>query len=259
MKKEKKEKILAFLKNNWGSTLTLTLATASALVGFFLTGDKWTLKALSVSVGLIAGNLFLLIGKHLESIQNALKLIGKHLESIQNTLKEIKKGGKEGTQLVKWNRDETGHIINDAEEELFFCGWSLSRLPVHRDTILKLPAEVRMRLLATDVTDVSVLEQCRTAFGQYPTIKSLDQLKQLSCRNNTEIRIVKYPLPLIMAARDMSRRQGHITVAYRCIESTASACMELTPTDTDWYEFYKSQIELLWAQGTPWPPPTKEG
>ena len=243
----KRKKILTFLKNNWGSTLTLTLATVSALVGFFMTDDKWTLKALSISVGLIAGNLFLLIGKHLESIQSALK--------------DIKSSGSEGVRLKKQRSGMTSQLIAGAKEELFFTGAAMADLISERKEIFALPEKVRIRLLVTDFNDEILIKNRSEVYGRPPAFMFLNHLDIFSSKQNFEIRTVNFLLITYYAAKDMHTKAGYIQVSFPNYGESGRGYprVELTPTDVEWYEHYKTQIELLWAQGTPWPPSTKEG
>jgi hypothetical protein len=107
-----------------------------------------------------------------------------------------------------------------------------------------------------DVDDKAVANQFETAYDRPPDTASLEHLNWFtSKKGNFEIRVVKYPLPLIVSARDMCTGTGRIQVAFRYIAEVGweTPGVDLFPTD-ELYEFYKNQIELLWEQGTPWQP-----
>jgi len=160
-----------------------------------------------------------------------------------------------GPQLTKWERSEIEAIISAAKEELFFSGTTLARLIPIRRKIFALPDKIRIRLLAENVDDKTILESHTATFGRRPGVFSLEPLTNFERKTNIEIRTAKHLIPLVISAKDMNTSAGDIHVAFPSYgESGDSACVALTPNDADWYDFYKNQIELLWEQGIPWQP-----
>lgn len=238
------KKFFTFIKNNWLSAVMLALAMASALVGLFWPDDKLSVKALSLAIALIAGDLFLLIWQYLESIQNAIK--------------DIKSGGNKGYSIGKQEDQQMDQIITEAREELFFCGWALSWL--NRQKLLTISNKVHIRLLALDLSNEEAKNSCIATFGRPPGLPTLDHFDWFSSRDNFEIRTTKFPVAVQISARDMQTATGNIQVAFQEYGAIGydTPCIEFVPTDTEWYDFYKNQIELLWAQGTPWTPTSRE-
>jgi len=243
----KKKKLFAFIRSNWLSAIMLASATISALVGLFWPDDKLSLKALSIAVALIAGDLFLLIGQYLDSIKNALK--------------DIKSDKAEGVQLSRWNNNLDGEMIKEAEECLFFSGYDISRLGLNREELLGLPENIKVRMLAMNMDDEKMRDLFEITFGREPGQKSLDHLKGYAKRPNIKIQTVDFPMSIYVTARDIHKATGKMQVGFLSYTKSGynAHCLHLTPDDKDWYDYYKTQIELLWDQGTPWPPPAKEG
>jgi len=240
----RRKKFCAFLKNYWGTTLSLAFATASALVGFFLTDDKWTLKALSVSVALIAGNLFL--------------LIGKHLEAIQSTLKSIENGNPKGAQLVRRDPNLINQVIAETKKELFLCGNGLARLYPSQLEITRLSSQAKVRLLTSEIDKKTVRSSYELLYGRQTAVSSLDHLKCFCGNPNIEIHTVPYPLTINVNARDMKTSNGYIRVMFldRGEAKSDSPCVSLIRSDSEreWYKHYRNHIELLWEKSTPWQP-----
>ena len=154
-------------------------------------------------------------------------------------------------------------IIAVAQKELFFSGDGLERLVPFRDELLTDAAKkIHIRMLTTDIDDETVVGNRAIMFGRLPVPAgtSLKILTDFVGNPNIEIRTTKFPQPIIISARDMSKEAGLIRVAFPDYGEIGGdyPCVDMNPSDI-WYEHYKNQIELLWAQGTPWPPPTKEG
>jgi len=236
------KKILAAIKDktNWGSLTTLVLALAGAIASYIITRE-----VLSLAVGLIAVEFFLLVVVHLEDIHGALK----RLES-----RETK-----GAQLKKWDKSKTGQIIEDAEDELFFCGYDLSRLLPHRAELLAAADRLkRIRLLAMDIDDARVREQIQSTYCRPPSLNSLEPLNYFLQKKNIEIHTVKFPVSFAIhvSARDMQSGTGQMRVMFLNYGPSGydSPCVELAPADGEWYKHYKGQIELLWNQSSPWQP-----
>jgi len=229
-----------FLKEYWLSLITLAPAICLSLYSLFVPDDKMSGRALSMAIALIAGFFFAII---------------KHLDKIQNAIQQIKKGASKGVLLTKPNDSITGNQIAEAKEELFIGGWSLSRFIAQDEALYALPNTVHIRLLVMDVEDETVCNNCKTIYGRFPRLMSLKHLEDFSSKN-LEIRVLKFPPPLVVIARDMCTSKGYIQIIYRYFGEfgVRSPCVHLTPNDADWYDFYKNQIELLWEQGTPWQP-----
>lgn len=239
----KRKKFFAFIKNNWGSAIMLTLAAASALVGLFWPDDKFSVKALSIAVALIAGDLFLLIGQYLEAIRDAVS------------------GNAKGPQLIGRTFNTRRQMVAEAKKDLFFSGPTLPNLIILESELLNLSEQVHVRLLAMDIEDEAVMKNYVATFGQDLSLSSLKHLNRYLEKVNFEIRTVKFPLIVHISARDIDAANGliHLTLPEYGNVTTNSPRVNIVPTDIEWYNFYKNQIELLWAQGAPWSPPLKAG
>ena len=162
----------------------------------------------------------------------------------------------EGVRIKKWDNSLESQMIVDAKEELFLCGYDLSRLLTNRVELLAAADRLRcVRLLAMDLDDESVRRLFSDTFGRPP---GLDSLKHLGCffmKQNIKIRTVRSPLTHI-SAKDMNTTLGRIQVGFIGYKASGyqSPCMELTPADIEWYDFYREQMELIWESGTPWQP-----
>jgi hypothetical protein len=233
------KKILAAIKDktNWGSFITLALALTGAVVSFVITRE-----VLSLAVGLIAAELFLLVVVHLEDIQGALK--------------RVESREPRGAQLKKRDDSLFGQMITASKEEIFFCGCDLMRLTPQRGNLLSLPDKVHVRMLVMDIDNDAVSNSYKATFGRTPDMPSLTHLNWVLSRKNFEIRTVDFPLTVFVSAKDMHTATGNIQVSFRYFGEfgQSSPCVDLSPADTEWYDFYKNQIELLWARGTPWQP-----
>jgi len=238
------KRIRAALKNksNWPSLVTLLLILACSVFSFWDT--KFAEQALSAAFALVAVEFFIILVLHLEEVKGAIGDLSQ---------------GK-GARLARWKSGITRRVYVDVKKELFFCGGTLSRLISEREE-LKASNKSRIRMLAMNIDDEAVLEQYTAAFGRPPSLDSIKHLEPFAAMKNVQIRTVDFPLTLHVSAKDIHTATGIIQICIRGYTKSgySSPCMELSPADTEWYEYYKEQIELLWAQGTPWPQQTKEG
>jgi len=224
-------------KSNWPSLITLALILGCSV--FSLWDTKFAEQARSAAFALVAVEFFIMLVVHLDEVKGAVREIGKPKGALQ-----------------KWEVGQTGTIIPNAKKDVFFCGCALSRLIPERANLLNVSSKIRVRLLAVDVDDKAVCEQYKAIFGRPPERDSLKHLMQFTHKKNIEIRTVKTPLTIHIDASDMNTNTGFLRIIFLDYGPNGydSPRMELTPADTEWYEFYKNQIELLWAQGTPWKP-----
>jgi len=226
-------------KSNWPSLVTLALILACSLFSFWDT--RFSEQARSAAFALVAVEFFIMLVVHLE---------------------EVKDSRTESMRLRKWEISSTGQIIAEAEKELFFSGWTLiGRIAPYQEELLAMESNIRIRMLIANLNNEAVHSGIKNTFGRSPKLKSLDYFNCFAAKQNIEIRTVNFPMAMFINARDIHTRNGRLTVAYQDFgeDDYDSPLIELTRTEADWYDHYKSQIELLWAQGTPWPPPTKEG
>jgi len=224
-------------KSNWPSLVTLALILACSLFSFWDT--RFSEQARSAAFALVAVEFFIMLVVHLEEVKAAVGEIGK----------------PKGAQLTKWKRYEMNPIIDDAKEELFFCGVGLSRLYSYREKLLEISEKVPIRLLAADSRDEAVYNNRLAMYGREAGLMNLEYLACFAERSNIEIRTTKFVQPIIISARDPNASTGKIQVAFPDYGKTGGnyPCVYLYPADT-WYKHYKKQIELLWEQGTPWQP-----
>ena len=193
--------------------------------------------------------------------------------AIRNPIQQVGSSVPGGAQLIKWERDEMGHIVGKtdeikATEELFFSGNGLARIITLRETLCALPDTVHIRLLTSDTRLDSVRYYHKRIFDRplEATHENLVNLANVFAEANErnvregkkkklDIRTVDFPITSIISARDMSTATGLIQVAFPDYEKVGSIfpCVELNPGDA-WYKHYEEQIELLWAQATPWAP-----
>jgi len=230
-------------KSNWPSLITLVLILACSVFSFWDT--RFSEQARSMAFALVAVEFFIMLVVHLEEVKGAIG--------------EIKNGGSKGMRFTKQRDGQTGELIAEAKEELFFVGWSLSRLTPYR--MHNVSDKIRIRLLTLDLSDENACNSCVTAFGRPPELASLNRFDCFCSKENFALKTVKFPISIHVAARDMKTVDGRIQIAFLEFGKTGyeTPIIELSPADTELYEFYKNQIELLWAQGTPWTPPTKAG
>jgi len=233
-------------KSNWPSLITLGLILACSVFSFWDT--KFSEQARSAAFALVAVEFFIMLVVHLEEIKEAVE--------------EIRASGREGTQLRKCNIVDEAEIIEKAKEELFFCGSDLKGVWYNCSTLhAKSDHLKRVRLLAMNIDDKKVHKQFENTFGRNPSMESIRHLRRLVSQKNIEIRTVDFPLTIKVSASDIHTAIGEIQVGLIGYHQSTHdiPCIDVTPSNTEWYDYYKNQIELLWAQGTPWPPPTKEG
>jgi len=223
-------------KSNWPSLVTLALILGCSVFSFWDT--KFSEQARSMAFALVAVEFFIMLVVHLEEVKGALKGVDK------------------GVQMKKQEDIQMDQFIADAKTELFFCGWALSWL--HRQKLLTMSSKVHVRLLALDLGDDEAKNRCMTTFGRFPGLPTLEHLDWFAAKDNFEIRTTKFPVAVQISARDMRTATGNIQVAFQEYGAVGldTPCIEFSPSDTAWYDFYKNQIELLWAQGTPWKGPT---
>ena len=195
------KKFRAVLKNksNWGSLITLALILACSVFSFWDT--KFSEQARSAAFALVAVEFFLMLVVHLEEVKGAIGKIGD--------------GGSEGTRLRKWEDGKTNALITGAKEELFFCGYDLSRLLHHRIPILEASNKVkRIRLLASDIDDKAVCEQFTATYGRTPSLGTISHLKHFSSNRNIEIRTISFPMILHVSAKDIHTTAGKMQVGF---------------------------------------------
>jgi len=241
MKKDSRIRRILENKENWLSLINIILVLVCALVGFFAPDDKISGKAISLALGLLALEFFMLVVVHLESIQGALR--------------QITNSTAKGVQITEWE-DNINQLIGDTTNELFFSGNNMSRLPLHHEKLLSVPDNIKVRLLVANLDDSTVLQNVTTTFGKPVVYDSLNHLKCFTPKPNIEIRTVNFPMTTYIAARDTEAAFGEIQVGFHHYMSSGYDVpnINLTRTDTGWYGFYIKQIELLWEQGIPWPP-----
>lgn len=231
-------------KSNWPSLITLALILACSVFSFWDT--KFAEQARSAAFALVAVEFFIMLVVHLEEVKAAVREIGR----------------PKGLQLKKWDSNLEATMIAEAKEELFFCGYDLSRLLHHRVDILAASDKLKhVRLLAMNIDDEKVYAQFENTFGRPPGLDSIKHLGCFSSKPNIEIRMINYPLIIHITAMDMGTNTGGIRVGIPGYKKSGSEApgMHLIPTDVEWYDYYKGQIELIWEAGNKWTPPTKEG
>jgi hypothetical protein len=237
-----KEKILSALKkisSNWFSFLTMLAAAACTLINFWLADEKLSGVIISGVLTLIAVEFFgLLVGR---------------MDSLKGDLKEVKNST---SKLSTRSNDLTGQMIAEAKKDLFFCGCSLNMLIPHRGALLDVSDKVHIRLLVMDASDQDVRDCHKTVFGRLPPSKSLDHLEVFAQKKKLEIRTTKYPLTMVVSAKDISSSTGAMQITFQEYgkEAYNTPCVNLAATDVEWYDFYKNQIKVLWEESTAWNP-----
>ena len=234
------KKIFAAIKDkaNWASLITLGLAFAGAVVSFFISRE-----VISIAIGLIAAELFL--------------LVVVHLESIQGTLKRVEDREMGGYQLKKRNKcKNTGEIIQGAKNDIFLCVSSLSRLLPCREMLMEASKTVKVRLLVMQSENENLYMESIKTVGRPPELKDLSHLEAYQRNPNIEIRTVDFPLYTFFNASDVDSPNGYMNIEFLLYGKMTyqSPFVELRPADAMWYPAYRNQIELLWEQGTPWEP-----
>ena len=228
-------------KSNWPSLVTLALILICSVFSFWDT--KFSEQARSAAFALVAVEFFIMLVVHLEEVKGAVR--------------EMKNGETDGTLKSRRKVQQMGSIIAEAKEELFFCGWALSKQASFQQELLGASDKVHIRLLVLDLNDENARNRCADTFGRTPILPSMEHLKWLSSKNNVKIRTVKSPVPMHISARDMRMNTGFIQVLfprYGEVGADSDPCVDLYSAKSDWYDHFKDQIELLWAQGTPWNP-----
>ena len=148
-------------------------------------------------------------------------------------------------------------MIAEAKAELFLCGYDVSRILANREEILIAADKVRrIRVLAMDMDNKMVREQFTATFGRPPGLKNLDHLNAFLSKQNIEIRTISFPMMIYATTKDVQGAAGRMQVGFLGYAKSGynSYCLNLTPGDGEWYDYYKVQMELLWEQGTPWKP-----
>jgi len=241
------KKFRAALKNksNWPSLATLVLILGCSLFSFWDT--KFSEQARSAAFALVAVEFFIMLVVHLEEVKGAIG--------------EIRDDAPKGVQLSKWNNNLDGQIIKEAEEELFFSGYDISRLGLNREELLALSERIQVRLLAMNMDDKTVRELFEATFGREPGQKSLDHLRPYASKTNIKIHTIDFPMSIYVTARDINKATGRMQVGFLSYTKSGynSHCLDLTTADKDWYDYYKTQIDLLWTASKEWTPQTKEG
>jgi len=226
-------------KSNWPSLIVLALTLVSALVSFFMPDDRLSVKVLSVAVSLVTVEFFILIVVHLETIQNA-----------------IKSGRQKGAQIRKFEGTQQHQIIAEAKKELFFSGNVLIRLAgVQGRMLLDLPDSITVRILVFDIRNKKNYGDLLRILGGKASGNTLDHIDELSKKSNIDVRTVDFPQTIHIAAKDIDDdKDGRIEAGYFHYGSDGwdSPTVKLTPAVTEWYGFYKRQIETLWDKGKPW-------
>ena len=240
MEVHKMKRLRVALKNksNWPSLVTLALIVACSLFSFWDT--KFAEQARSAAFALVAVEFFIMLVVHLEEVKGALREIGNN--------------ASKSTQLRTTEEFLTSKIITGAKEELFFCGWALSWLTSHRGELLAVSDNVRVRILAMDLDDETARNACVSVFGRPPGLSSLSHLDWFSSKRNFEIRVVKFPVSMHFSASDMRMATGSIQVSFQEYGRIGlnTPCATIESSSTEWYDFYRNQIELFWEQGTLW-------
>ena len=232
-------------KSNWPSLVTLVLILACSLFSFWDT--QFSEQARSTAFALVAVEFFIMLVVHLDEVKTAVG--------------EIKSAEAKGPYLVGRTYNTRRKMIAEAKECLFFCGNAPANLVSLAPELINLSDRVKVRILVADIEDENVVKIHYAINGREPEMLSLSHLKKYAQKANFEIRLMNCPMVTHMSAKDVNTASGQIHVSYAFFgeKMTAFPRVDITPADTEWYAFYKEQIELLWAQGTPWTPSTKEG
>jgi len=228
-------------KSNWPSLATLVLILLCSVASFFMPDDGLAVKVLGAAFALVAVEFFILLVVHLDEVKEALR--------------KIKSAEAKGPHLVGRTYNTRRRMIADAKESLFFCGNAPANLVSLAPELINLSDRVKVRILVADIEDENVVKIHYAINGREPEMLSLAHLKKYTQKANFEIRLMNCPLVTHMSASDVNTASGqiHVSFAFYGEKMTAFPRVDVTPADTEWYAFYKDQIELLWEQGTPWP------
>ena len=248
----KLRRIRRALKNraNWSSIIILALALASAMVGLFMPDDDWSVRALSLAVGLITLEFFILIVMHLEKIQDTS-------ESTRNSVKKLQESECEGVHIHKFDGTNQHVIIEEANRDLFFSGNVLGRLTGLPNHLLQnIDDNIRVRILIADIRDEEVHKNLLDVLGGKAAAPSLVHIETLLHKKNIEVRTLDFPQTIHIAARDINDEDGYMEVGYFHYGEPGwnTPTVKITQENEEWYKYYMDIINKLWRKGAPWTP-----
>lgn len=224
-------------KKNWISVFTLIVAFVAVIINFFT--DEYSGKIVSVVLSLVALEFFILTVGVFEDIIKKLDKIGDYKDknvwvSAENAILKVKQ------------------LFYDAKHEIIVIGGTLSDLNAYRAQIDDISNNINIRLLALNIENKDILNEYNKLIDRRGRVSNLQHLKYFENNENIEIQTFE-SLPLAyFIARDMDYPYGSIIVTHLFSVGSSHPCLELTPSNGEWYDLYHNQIKKLLTKGIPW-------
>ena len=147
--------------------------------------------------------------------------------------------------------------IKDAKHELFISGINMHTCGGTERSLIS-SKHLKIRILALKTDDSEVLKAYEDMKG-HPIIgnRTADLFfEPLVGYEHIEIRVIKSITPVMFIAMDMDEEYGLIKAEhfFNNHNSDNLPNIELTQSDSEWYEVYKNQLETIWGRGELWTP-----
>lgn len=226
-------------KKNWLSILTLVASIVAVVINFIKVDINLSFQIISLVLILIALEFFVLTVGVFHDIQKDLDILKKqenHVLWRDNHVEEVKQ------------------LLRGSKKDFTVIGGTLSYLDVEKSYIKDASEKVTFRLLALDVTKEKVLKQYNSLIERSTNVENLNHLRYFENIENIKMRKME-SLPLVyLIASDLNEPDGKIIAIHLFSIGSIRDYPSITITrdNEEMYEIYRTQIESLWKNASPW-------
>lgn len=182
----------------------------------------------------------------------------------EGLVKQITKGS---TALFQENVAATFASDLQSASEIWFVGVSLSRTVKSHysllENLLRKGATIRVLLVDPESSDTVSLIAKREYGERFSderirslirgTMEDLCSLKKIAPDKLT-IRVIQYPLGFGAVATNPMSSTGALYLEHYSYKMAGGSLPKFTikPQDGQWYDFYRTEVEMLWKDGVDW-------